>query len=424
MVTGLTAGTSYTFTATATNSAGTSAASATSNSVIPTAAVVAPGTPGAPSAVAGNGQATVTISPPNTGGTPTSYTVTASPGGATCTVTVPATSCTVTGLTNGTAYTFTSVATNTGGSSAASSASSAVTPSALAAPGVPGAPTAVAGNGQATITISPPGSGGAPASYTVTASPGGATCTVTSPATSCVIGGLTNGTYYTFTSTATNAAGTSAASAASAAISPRYFVIPSTNPSVSGFSSRQVSIAGAQLTIYGSQLDKVLALKANGQALAIVSKTFDSLVVTIPAGAEGLVSLVFTSSEAILTVTNAFNYVDFSKSQSGNSTEVDSGENMAQITGFIPGSSVLTKSIKSQILALVEAHKTETVWSCAGFSQGPTVLRTDAALAIRRAKAACSYLKSLLPAATVSASLGDNLVELGALYRRVEISWG
>jgi len=91
--------------------------------------ITVPGTPGTPTAVAGNAQATVTVSAPTSGGTPTSYTVTASPGGATCTVTGASGSCTVTGLTNGTAYTFTSTATNSGGTSAsASAASNSVTP--------------------------------------------------------------------------------------------------------------------------------------------------------------------------------------------------------------------------------------------------------------------------------------------------------
>lgn len=45
-----------------------------------------PGTPGAPTVVAGDGEVTVTVTPPTDGGTPTSYLVTASGGGGTCTV--------------------------------------------------------------------------------------------------------------------------------------------------------------------------------------------------------------------------------------------------------------------------------------------------------------------------------------------------
>lgn len=88
---------------------------------------VAPGTPPAPSAVASDRQATVTVAAA-TGATPTSYTVTATPGGATCTVTGASGSCTITGLTNGTAYTFNAVATNIDAASSASVASNSVTP--------------------------------------------------------------------------------------------------------------------------------------------------------------------------------------------------------------------------------------------------------------------------------------------------------
>jgi PKD repeat protein len=91
-------------------------------------------------------------------------------------------------------------------------------------PNVPGAPTGVtatAGNGQATVTWSAPGSdGGSPITgYTVTASPGGLTCT-TAGALTCTVIGLTNGNAYTFTVTASNAAGTGASSTASEPVTP------------------------------------------------------------------------------------------------------------------------------------------------------------------------------------------------------------
>lgn len=100
-----------------------------------------PGSPTAPTAVAGDSKATVAVTSPSSGGAPSTFLITATPGGNTCTVTSPASSCEVTGLTNGTSYTFVATATNNSGTSAASSASNAVTP---AAPALPAQPPATA----------------------------------------------------------------------------------------------------------------------------------------------------------------------------------------------------------------------------------------------------------------------------------------
>ena len=125
-MTGLTDGTSYTFTVTATNSVGTGPASGASNSVVPGVPATVPGAPTGVSAVAGNTQATVSFSAPasNGGSAITSYTVTSSPGGRTATG--AGSPLTVTGLTNGTSYTFTVMATNGVGTGPASGASNSV----------------------------------------------------------------------------------------------------------------------------------------------------------------------------------------------------------------------------------------------------------------------------------------------------------
>jgi hypothetical protein len=120
---------------------GTSTVDSVARSAVGTSAVTAqisesaPGTPGTPTTVAGDSQVTVTVVPPSTGGTPSSYTVTALDNSGTalnplktCTVTGGSGSCVITGLSNNTAYKFSSTATNGAGTSSTSTASTSATP--------------------------------------------------------------------------------------------------------------------------------------------------------------------------------------------------------------------------------------------------------------------------------------------------------
>jgi len=93
-----------------------------------------PDAPTIGTATAGDGQASVSFTAPsnNGGAAITGYTVTSSPDGKIGTGT--GSPITVTGLTNGTAYTFTVVATNSVGTSAPSDASNSVTPTASTTP--------------------------------------------------------------------------------------------------------------------------------------------------------------------------------------------------------------------------------------------------------------------------------------------------
>ena len=91
---------------------------------------------------------------------------------------------------------------------------------------IPDAPiigTATTGSAQATVSFTAPVSNGGTAitSYTATSSPGGITGTLNQAGSGdIIVSGLTNGTAYTFTVTATNAIGTSAASDASNSVIP------------------------------------------------------------------------------------------------------------------------------------------------------------------------------------------------------------
>lgn len=114
---------------------------------------------GMPSGTAGNAQVAMNWVPPaNDGGNPpVGYTVTSSPASAGCTATAPATSCTVTGLANGTAYTFTARAQHPNGPGPLSLPSAAITPVANQytgpSPGGAGPVSVVVNGGGPTCTL-------------------------------------------------------------------------------------------------------------------------------------------------------------------------------------------------------------------------------------------------------------------------------
>ncbi|WP_144164576.1 Ig-like domain-containing protein [Shewanella algae] len=288
---------------------------------------VVPGAPTSVNAVASDASATVSFSAPaSTGGAAiSSYTVTSSPGG--ITASGAGSPLTVSGLSNGTDYSFTVSANNTAGSGQASSPSNTVTPKANqtisfnnpgaqsfgttptltatassgltpvfsstttgvctitstgtlafvttgncsidadqagdssynAAPTVtqsftvnavvPGAPTsvnAVASDASATVSFSAPAStgGAAISSYTVTSTPGGLTASgAGSPLT---VSGLSNGTGYSFTVSASNIAGTGPASSPSNTVTPKANQsISFSNPGAQSFGSAPTLTATA-----------------------------------------------------------------------------------------------------------------------------------------------------------------------------------
>ena len=164
------------------------------------------------SATPGNGQVTLTWSAGE--GATDDYEVSYSPDGVTWTVfpdgVTSVTGAVVTGLTNGTSYTFSVTPLNLVGRGVA--ATIAAIPYTF--PDEPTAASAVAGFESALVSFTLPAfDGGNPVtSTTVTAAPGGASCVAPAPATSCTVTGLTPGDSYTFTASSTNDAGNSSAS--------------------------------------------------------------------------------------------------------------------------------------------------------------------------------------------------------------------
>ncbi len=228
-LTGLTAGSTYTFVVTAVNEAGAGPDSAHSNAVTPTA----PSAPTAPTGVAASAAAvsakvTWTVPSSDGGSAITGYRITPYLGGqaqSPVNVAAPASSAQVEGLTAGSSYTFTVIAINAIGLSPESTPSNAVVPTGASLPGAPTAVTATAKSSGALVAWSAPASdGGSPITgYKVIPFLGASAQTPTSvsgSATSATVTGLTNNVDYTFKVAAVTAAGTGPESAASGAVTP------------------------------------------------------------------------------------------------------------------------------------------------------------------------------------------------------------
>lgn len=168
-------------------------------------------------ATAGTGSASVSFSAPVSSGTSpiTGYTVRSNPaGGIDSNAGSAALTHVVTGLTNGTSYTFTVVANNASGEGPPSNPSNSVTPA--TPPGAPTGVTVKAGNRQVKVTFSAPANNGGSAviAYTVSCtSPGKATRSATGVSSPITVFGLEVNAVYSCVVVASNNVASSAASA-------------------------------------------------------------------------------------------------------------------------------------------------------------------------------------------------------------------
>ncbi|TFB53945.1 fibronectin type III domain-containing protein [Cryobacterium tagatosivorans] len=300
VVTGLANGKAYSFDVAAVNAIGTGARSARSAVVTP----VAPTAPGAATIgkpTAGNASATVRWSIPtsNGGSAITGYRVRALTGGGaavalTQTVTGNVASVVVTGLANGTAYSFDVAAVNAVGVGTRSARSASVTPVLPPKPGAPTIGKPTGGNASATVRWTAPAPNGGPAitGYKVRALTGGGavvalTQTVTGNVASVVVTGLTNETAYSFDVVAVNSSGAGARSARSASVTPSAATAPGAptigqptagKASVTVRWMAPVSDGGKAITGY-----RVRALTGGGAVVALtqaVTGNVSSVVVT------------------------------------------------------------------------------------------------------------------------------------------------
>jgi hypothetical protein len=262
-------------------------------------------TPGAPTSVSGvRGDGSVTLSwtaPGSNGGSAVSdYRIEFASGGAYSTFsdgTSASTSATVTGLTNGTAYTFRVSAINAGGTGTASTASSAVTP--LSVPSVPQSLSATSSNQRVVLNWNAPSSTGGSAitdyvaEYSTNGSSGWVAFGTVSSVRSETATGLTNGTLYYFRVSAVNTVGTGTATSNVSATPSTTASAPTSLIATPGNS--QVSLAFTAGSSGGSAItDYVIEYSSNsGGSWASFPHTATALSPVVITGLTNYTSYIF-----------------------------------------------------------------------------------------------------------------------------------
>ena len=160
------------------------------------------------------------------------------------------------------------------------------------------------------------GTGGLPTSYLVKSSPGEVTCTIVLPATSCVVAGLTAGTAYTFTTTATKGSTTTASSPASTIVRP--------------LAAQTISFTGPVDREFSSTPFVVTAMSNSNLSVVLTSTTLDVCTVA------GLEVTMLTVGTCTLNASAA-----------GNATYADATEVIRSFTISEPQTTTTTPSTEN-----------------------------------------------------------------------------
>lgn len=192
---------------------------------------------------------------------------------------------------------------------------------------------------------------------------------------------------------------------------------PDGKPAVTAIPVRDIPVTGGTtLTINGTNLEAVSSVSINGVKATIISSTPTTLVVQVPPTADraGLVDLVVENQKGSFSSSLALNYV-------AGSPVVYAAKKLS-LNWPSATSKTLSTSQKLKIKSFTKLADGYINLTCIGDVTGIKFSSSQKAMALARAKAVCTYAKSLNPAIMTLPSGAQSEVS-GKISRTVKLTF-
>jgi hypothetical protein len=185
---------------------------------------------------------------------------------------------------------------------------------------------------------------------------------------------------------------------------------PQAAPSVTSVS---VAATSANVTINGTNLSNVLLVQVGGLSAPVQSVSATSITVRVrPMPAGKYDTLIYFKDGSTLRVANSVTI-------SGTVFKPVTTVSTLNIVGFARGSSIVPAAQLNRVVQAIKRMGGSVSVECIGSTEGPTVLRVDARLAMQRAKVVCDALKR--SGVKVTSVSYINQVKSGSAFRSVSI---
>jgi hypothetical protein len=292
-------------------------------------------------------------------------------------------------------------------------------------PDAPALANSIALGNQLVITWATPLSdGGKPVTaYTVTVDNN--SCTLTNPTDlSCAVVLPTAPGDYAYEVRAVNAAGASApvtglfhvaaAPVSSGGSSNPTPTTPPTPPAAGPVvNSVALAIDGKTATILGKGLSKVKAVAFGSTPVKVTSSDDGSIVVASEGLAPGTYDVMVTFDDGtVLRLEKAIVIAGVPSKPTAKISKF-------KVPGFANGTAILTPAKRAAIVKFLKATKGIKFVECIGSTEGPSVLKVDARLAMKRGSAVCAVAREL--GLNVRSISYVNRIKTGPAYRSVEL---